>query len=76
VWPEPLVPNENGEYVYRDLIVVKRKLIDELQDRVESIERSQGAAQQEIDAFDAGMRRHGADVSQDRIRKAFNPDQE
>lgn len=66
-WPEPVPPDESGNYVLGDLILVKRRLIDELKDRVEKLKRSKGAGKAKLDDWQAKMEKQGASIPQSMV---------
>ncbi len=66
-WPEPLSPNENGHYVFGDVIAVKRPLIDELKYRIEKQRRST-SAKSKIAAFQEKMASDGAGIPDSMLR--------
>ena len=67
-WPEPLAPNENGHYVFGDVICVKRPLIDELKYRMEKQSRNT-SARSKIEAFQEQMSRDGVGVPDSVLRE-------
>ena len=67
-WPEPLPPNENGHYVFGDVILVKRKLIDELKERLERQTMSKGAAAARLRDWQEKMEREGAAIPESMVK--------
>jgi len=63
-WPEPLAPDVNGHYVFGDLILVKCRLLDYLQDKKErKMIDAQQTGQKKLDKLQADMEREGASIS-------------
>lgn len=67
-WPEPLAPNNDGNYVFKDVICVKRSLVDELKYRLEKQSRNT-SARSKIEAFQEELRRKGAGVSDSMLKE-------
>lgn len=66
-WPEPLAPDNNGNYVFMDVILVKRPLIDELKYRLEKQAKG-SSAKEKIQAFQEEMEREGVGVPESVLR--------
>lgn len=62
-WPEGLVPDAEGYFVFGDLILMKRKYVDHLRDEVERIKRSRGGAKAAMDEFNELAKREGVAIS-------------
>jgi len=75
VWPFPLAPDENGHYVYRDLIAVKCPLMEELQRLVEAKERGEAAPEQARQEFYRMVERdeRGAGIPDELIPEQYRP---
>ena len=67
-WPEPLSPNNNGHYVFKDVICVKRPLVDELKYRLEKQARNT-SARSKIEAFQEEMNRKGAGIPDSMVKE-------
>lgn len=67
-YPEPLSPNNNGHYVFKDVILVKRPLIDELKYRLEKQSRNT-SARSKVEAFQEEMKRKGAGIPDSMIEE-------
>lgn len=62
-WPEPLAPDESGNYVFGDLILVKCRLIDYLKDKLERKKRARSnIGRAKLDKFQEQMEKHGASI--------------
>ena len=67
-YPEPLAPNNDGHYVFKDVIWVKRPLVDELKYRLEKQSRNT-SAKSKVEAFQEEMKRKGAGIPDSMIEE-------
>ena len=67
-YPEPLSPNNDGHYVFKDVIWVKRPLVDELKYRLEKQARNT-SARAKVEAFQEEMQRKGAGIPDSMVKE-------
>ena len=62
-WPEPLAPDESGNYVFGDLIWVKCRLIDYLKNKLERKKRvHSNVGRAKLEKWQEQMERQGASI--------------
>lgn len=62
-WPEPLVADAEGHYVYGDVVLMKRPLLVEVNERLKNAELSRGMAKAKVNAFKNALIGENADLS-------------
>ncbi|MCK9597891.1 MAG: hypothetical protein M0R06_02550 [Sphaerochaeta sp.] len=67
-WPEPLVPDAEGHYVYGDVVLMKRPLLTELDARIKNAELSRGMAKAKVNAFNNALIGENAELSDKMIK--------
>ena len=68
-WPEGVPPDENGNYNFGDVILVKRDLIAQLKDKLEKRERSRGAGRAKLQEFQSKMEKYGAGIPASMVKE-------
>ncbi len=68
-WPESVVPNAEGLYVFGDLVRMKCRLVEEVERRAENAELSRGAGKAKLNAFRASAKNMGVDITDEAMER-------
>lgn len=67
-WPEGIVPNAEGRYVFRDAVLMKRPLLEELRDRKANRDRANMAIKGKVDKFQSDLKKEGGELDEQTLR--------
>ena len=70
-WPEGIPPNQSGNFIRGDLILMKVKLEDHLERRRDEIKRGRIGHQVKVQQFQNQLKQVGADVSEQEVTDAL-----
>lgn len=63
-WPEGFEPDVKGNFVFGDLILMKRKYVDHLKDEIAKVKRSQGSAGALMKEYEELAKREGMSLDE------------
>jgi hypothetical protein len=67
-WPEGLPPNAEGRYVFRDAVLMKRPLVEELKDRKANRDRANMMVGARVGQFQAAAKNDGIELDDQMMR--------
>ena len=68
-WPESVVPNGEGYFVFGDLVLMKCRAVDELERLADNAEMSRGAGRAKLNAFRANAKSQGVDITDEAMER-------
>jgi len=67
-WPEGLAPDEDGKYVFGDVVLMARPLVEELKDRIDNQNMANLAAGRKLEAFNMDATKEGVGVDEQTLK--------